>query len=329
MNQILGLLFTVVIFSACQSAKKADQIALKNIPMHRSVASSQTFIRFLQKISKRAKIPQTALEESILKYIKDPVVRGGHRNHIVLGITDDQARRISSLSDDLPYMDKVRKWVTENITLINRNISRDIAEEVFETIIVQSRGIKNPYRLVGSHIESDARSMIRARQIQSSPVSVLSNKNQRLLNDLEDIVDSSTKKIYQKNLDQFQARSKTDPIALANGQEIVESAVLITRKTGHRAMGEGCEEFSKIASLDILEAKANVDIYRSRLVEDMAHAKAGRTFASVDDIPAAARLTQDELDSATRKAFQDVLGYTDDEAHLALSRLKKKPCKLY
>ncbi len=127
----------------------------------------------------------------------------------------------------------------------------------------------------------------------------------------------------------MQSRGAQNPAIHANGQEIVESAALITQKTGLKAMGEGCEQFSKTASMETLEIKANIDLYRAQLVEERAVQKAGRQFASVDEIPEASRLTAQELDDITVQSFRDVVGYTDDEARAALARLKKKPCKLY
>jgi len=325
MTRILSFSLAMLIFTACQTARNSTSDI--HLPAQRNIASSTNLIKFLRRLSKSTNIPEHALEKSIISYIKDPTVRMGHRNHVALGLTDDQARRINSLSDDLPYMDKVRKWAMENITVVNSKISKSIAAETYNAIVVNSRGVKNPYLYVKP--STSTRSSVRLRQQETSPVNLITDKQQRLLSDIDELANTSAKKVYQNNLEIFNSRSASSPTVLANGQEIIESAALITKKTGINAMGEGCQTFNKTASREILETKANVDLYRAQLIEDAAHAKAGRTFASVDDISKSSRLTQDEIDLATRKAFQDVLGYTDDESRLALKRLKSKPCKLY
>ena len=188
-----------------------------------------------------------------------------------------------------------------------------------------TRGLTNPYKL--SVNESSAQ--LTSRQQQTSPFRSITHKQDVILKDIESIKDKGIQKLHRKNLAEFQKRGSESPSVHANGQEIVQSATVITRKTGLKAMGDGCEEFTQNAAAETLAIKADVDLYRAQLIEDLAHDKAGRSFASVDDIPADKRLTQEELDYATQKSFQDVLGYTDDEARVALRRLKSKPCRLY
>lgn len=295
------------------------------MPEGRTIASGQVFQRFIRQLSQQAKMSADDIERSIVNYIKTRASNNAHGNYMAIGITEKQAQKIKNLSDDLPFMPKVRKWAMENIDKINPSIRRKMAAEVYEAIVVGKRGLTNPYTFQTA-VRTSSR---RVRREVVSPIQSISEKQQRILNNIRGIKSRGIQNTYRKNLAAMQSRGSQNPAVFANGQEIVESAARISRKTGIKAMGDGCENFSKSASAEILEIKANVDLYRAKLIEEMAHNKANRIFASVDDIPTSLRLTADDVDQATMKAFQDVLGYTDDEARLALKRLKGKPCKLY
>lgn len=316
MLKIILLSFTLIAFS-CQTNRVAHQKAA------RSIASGELISKFIKQLSVETKTSTELIEKNIIEYIGSRAGNQNHGNYVAIGITEEQAMQIKSLSDDLPFMPKVRKWAMENMNKIQPSIDLQIAKNVYESIVVAERGVVNPYV-----IASTSGSM-NARRQAISPISSLSEKQERLLKSIRELDNTSVERVYRDNLAAMQLRGKDAPSVLANGQEIVESATLITRKTGLKAMGEGCESFTKNASLEILEAKANLDIYRAYLTEQAAYNKAGRSFASKSDIPKQLRLTQEELDEITKIAFRDVQGYTDDEASAALKRLKGKPCKIY
>ncbi|MEE2671543.1 MAG: hypothetical protein VYA54_07525 [Bdellovibrionota bacterium] len=315
MRVILLVLFLV----SCQSHYSS------HMPQTRGVASGEVFSKFVRTLSQQAKMSSDDIERSILTYIKQKGTNNTHHNYQLMGITEEQAGQIKSLNDNLPFMPKVRKWAMENMDKINPRISKGTISDVYQSIVVEKKGIINPYA-----ISSDAsRTARQSRRQTLSPIQSISEKDQRILDAIRKINNRSVEDVYRKNLASMQSRGAQNPAIHANGQEIVESAALITQKTGLKAMGEGCEQFSKTASMETLEIKANIDLYRAQLVEERAVQKAGRQFASVDEIPEASRLTAQELDDITVQSFRDVVGYTDDEARAALARLKKKPCKLY
>ncbi len=315
MRVILLVLFLV----SCQSHYSS------HMPQTRGVASGEVFSKFVRSLSQQAKMSSDDIERSILTYIKQKGTNNTHHNYQLMGITEEQAGQIKSLNDNLPFMPKVRKWAMENMDKINPRISKGTISDVYQSIVVEKKGIINPYA-----ISSDAsRTARQSRRQTLSPIQSISEKDQRILDAIRKINNRSVEDVYRKNLASMQSRGAQNPAIHANGQEIVESAALITQKTGLKAMGEGCEQFSKTASMETLEIKANIDLYRAQLVEERAVQKAGRQFASVDEIPEASRLTAQELDDITVQSFRDVVGYTDDEARAALARLKKKPCKLY
>lgn len=315
MRVILLVLFLV----SCQSHYSS------HLPQTRGVASGEVFSKFVRSLSQQAKMSSDDIERSILTYIKQKGTNNTHHNYQLMGITEEQAGQIKSLNDNLPFMPKVRKWAMENMDKINPRISKGTISDVYQSIVVEKKGIINPYA-----ISSDAsRTARQSRRQTLSPIQSISEKDQRILDAIRKINNRSVEDVYRKNLASMQSRGAQNPAIHANGQEIVESAALITQKTGLKAMGEGCEQFSKTASMETLEIKANIDLYRAQLVEERAVQKAGRQFASVDEIPEASRLTAQELDDITVQSFRDVVGYTDDEARAALARLKKKPCKLY
>lgn len=315
MRVILLVLFLV----SCQSHHSS------HMPQTRGVASGEVFSKFVRSLSQQAKMSSDDIERSILTYIKQKGTNNTHHNYQLMGITEEQAGQIKSLNDNLPFMPKVRKWAMENMDKINPRISKGTISDVYQSIVVEKKGLINPYA-----ISADAsRTARQSRRQTLSPIQSISEKDQRILDAIRKINNRSVENVYRKNLASMQSRGAQNPAIHANGQEIVESAALITQKTGLKAMGEGCEQFSKTASMETLEIKANIDLYRAQLVEERAVQKAGRQFASVDEIPEASRLTAQELDDITVQSFRDVVGYTDDEARAALARLKKKPCKLY
>lgn len=319
------LVFTFIALFAISGCQSSRHNSSTN-GIKREVANSQVFKRFITRLAERSGTNVADIETSIISYLKRTESNSNFANHVAIGISEDQASKIKSLSDDFPFMPKVQKWAMENITKVSRGVKQDIAREVYEEIAGASAGLINPYARSAGNQTSN---LLRRRQQEISPLSSISEKHENLLSYIQTVDGTSTKRLYRKVLVEFEKRGQTSPGVLANGQRIVESAADITRLTGKNGMGDGCEAFIKSSSSDILSAKADVDIRRSEIITEMAHNKAGRSFASVDEIPSAKRLTQDEIDQATIKSMQDVLGYTDDEARAALNRLKQKPCRVY
>src|SRR5690606_2049827 len=216
--------------------------------------STPAFRIFLQELaSKSGRYTTASIEEAALAYIRrtDPAKKYGNWNE--LGITEDQAKAIRSLDDELPYMPKVRKWITENATKYLR-VEVKVAEAAFDAMKSGMRAFDNPYRL--SHSISDQVSTARNR---FKPQSLLT-KQERIMVKLNDLPPSMQTRI-KNNMSVYMQRAGQNPSLIHNGEEIIESGVTITRKTGKPGMGEGCKAFSESASPDVLAEKANVDVF--------------------------------------------------------------------
>ncbi len=291
----------------------------------RNLATGEMWRTFIKQFSKSANMTEEHIEKSIIRYFQTKASNSTHGNYVSIGITEDQAQRIKTLGDDFAYMPKVRKWSLENMDKIFPSVKKNVLQDIYKEIVVSNRGIRNRYQPITNN--SNTR---RHRQRQISPIKSLSEKQEHILASIRQLDNRSIETILRKNLSIMEKRGSSSPAILANGQEIIESATLISQKTGLKGMGDGCESFVKNASSEVLEVKANIDLYRSHLIEKRAYNKNnGRSFASVSDVPKELRLTQAELDRATKDSFKHVLGYTDDEAAHAIKRLKSKPCRLY
>lgn len=317
----MKLLFTLTALSlviiSCQSHKPEYRYS------GRRIASTPILKTFLREVSQRAKIKSTQeLEEQVLNYIKRQSKDSSYGNWVQMGISDSQAKRISSLYDDLPHMHKVRKWVTENITKIV-NVEKRFAREAYELINQGHLVYKNPYSA------STVSSKIVSKRSSISPFKSINDKKSRVLENIQNVGNSKASREYRGLLLDFQKRSASEPAIFSNGLEMVESGAAITRKTGLKAYGPGCRSFNEKASFEVIEIKANVDAYRANLIAQKAEEKAGKAFKNFSDIPTESRLTAAELDSATIKSFEDVLGYSNVEAKAAVRRLKRKPCQVY
>lgn len=312
---ILGLITLI----SCQTNRNGEKVS-------REIATGELVWRtFVKQFSQKSKMSEESIEKTMIQYFQKKSNSGKDGNYISLGITDDQAQKIKSLGDDLPYMPKVRKWGMENMDKIFPTVQKGILADVYEEVVVASRGVTNRYKITIANTANR-----RARQKQISPIRSISEKQEQLLGDIRGINDKTLETVLRKNLHTFNKRGMNSPTIQVNGQEIIESAILISRKTGKKAIGDGCEAFTKSASREVLEIKANVDLYRAKLIEARAYNKNnGRSFASVKDVPEELRLTQLEIDDATKEAFRKVLGYSEKDASAALKRLKGNTCKLY
>ena len=92
MFKLTCVILIAAFISSCQSTPKRTWV-----PEGRNLASGQTFVRFIERLSIRTKIPKHQIEKSIISFIQDPVPNSTFGNHVALGLTDDQARKIRSL----------------------------------------------------------------------------------------------------------------------------------------------------------------------------------------------------------------------------------------
>lgn len=304
----------------------------------RSLANNSVMRIFLQEVANKTKsMTAKSLEEEAIKFIKYHNSTTNIGNWEQIGITREQALRIRSLYDDLPYMNKVRKWVRSNITKVYQ-VQASVAEQAFEVIMRGKTGYINPYTF---HAQG-ATGLALARRKSLSPfLSVNEHQKrvaltiERLTKDFDKLSKSSARSLkslqtmYKESMVVMIRRGKKSPSLLANGNEIVESACKITQKTGRPGMGAGCKKFNETAAESIISNKADIDQLRAQIIEERAYSKAGKYFESFNDIAPEMRLTQVEIDEATIEAFKRVNAMTDDEARVALQRLKQNPCKIY
>jgi hypothetical protein len=341
MKKITSMVITLLFVAACQhgpSSKSDSYSSYTGSSSGRMIATNSAMRIFIQELASRSKtLSMRTIETQALKYIKkyDPSKKAG--NWQQMGLSKQQAQKINSLYDDLPYMNKVRKWLRSNITKVVR-VERQIAEQAFDVMMKGRKSYLNPYKFHASQTST----RVTSRRSSLSPFSSISEHQSRVTHNITKLptnttkVGSSTAKQiknlqtrYKENLLTMVKRGKTNPSLLANGNEIVDSAAKITKKTGHSGMGPGCKKFNESAADNIIANKADIDNLRAQIIEERAYAKAGKSFGSFDEIPAAKRLTQGEVDDATVEAFKRVNAMTDDEARAALNRLKQKPCRLY
>lgn len=339
MSKALILFFTFALLS-CQSTPSRK--------VERSIANTTLLRTFLREVSDQSKRHaaselQQQVERRLKEYIRQSPDSGDFGNWTRMGITKDQAMKIESLYDDLPYMNKVQKWVMENITILAKEVKPSVARSAYNKILGKSGSLFDPYH----GLTDDVQDLAMARRNQTMPghlrrkapaqskpktvVEELQSRNNRLIAATEKLegVDDTAKQYLLNNLKMGDDLVKTNPMVASNIHHSVEGSLLITKKTGRRAVGKGCKAFNEKASGEVLELKARVDMRRAELIEKKAYDKAGGVFDSIDDVPANKRLTQSEVDDLTEEAFEDVLGYSRVEARAAIKRLKSPPCQVY
>lgn len=331
MKNLNILILTLMLGSSCQH----NSSMFDETKASRSLANNSVMRVFLQELANRSKtMTVQVLEDEAVKFIKTYNYKQNIGNWEQIGITKEQAQKIRTLYDDLPYMNKVRKWLRSNITKVSR-VQTLAAEQAFDVIMQGQKSYINPYKF---HAEGAA-GMISERRNSLSPFQSVSEHQLRVAKSIEGLTTNSSnslrskikelQKIYKEAMAVMIRRGKLTPSILANGNEIIESACKITQKTGRPGMGAGCKKFNETAAESILANKADIDQLRSQLIEEMAYNKAGKYFDTFEEIASDKRLTQLEIDSATVEAMKKVNGMTDDEARLALQRLKQDPCKIY
>lgn len=325
MKKFITLSIMVLVFASCQS-----QRSWFSSSGSREIANTRVLKMFIDDIARQSqktaqRYTAKEIEQKVLEYLKRKEKDMAHGNWSKVGISKLQADDMKSLYDDVPHMGKVHKWVAENITKIIK-VSDDVAAASYNVIVKRSKTSINPYKFGQQH----SNQLMLNRRANSSPFKSVNQKGQRVFHQVSEIKDQTIKKVYMENYLSFQKRAGNNPGVTSNAHEIIESATQVTKYTGKAGMGKGCKAFNEKASFDVLEMKANIDIHRASIIQERAIAKnGGRSFASIDDVPAKNRLTTQEIDEATEEAFESVLGYTKVEARAAVKRLKGKPCKVY
>ena len=313
---LLALLIGLV---SCQSFHSYDS---KEGSGRRYIANigSGVFKKFVDDISQQtrntsSRMTTAQIEKKALAYVK--------QNHKKLGLTKAQADDISSLYDDIPTMNGIHKHLSRHITDIIP-INSNIAQKAYKSII-QKPGSINPY---GARGQSLRESTLAARN-NASPNSPTNFDDAIVRSEIRAIDDVAVRRVHQDNYKLYKKRLSDDPIAAANINEILESATVVYKRTGKSGMGKGCKKFTENASPEVLYQKRQVDDVRAALIEERAFEKAGGPFSKIDDVPASKRLTDAEIDDVTKESLKKVLNYTDDEARIAVDRLKRAPCQVY
>lgn len=333
------LILISLVLAGCQSNPSRNGNFTSDGEVSRTPSTSSVLVRtFIRELAAHSGHSAAAIERQAIQYIQRQARNNAHGNWSEIGITREEAMRIESLYDDLPYMNKVRKWVQNNVHRVI-TVQRAHAELAYAAMMRGRSNVSNPYTREAFTLAerlASARNRFKpafdtigiAQHRVNLAVSELGAKARNLSSQTRKKIADLTKR-YKDALLTYVKRGRVSPSIAANGNEIVESATTITRKTGHEAMGPGCKEFSDAASVETLARKADVDIERAARVEELAHQKAGKAFDSFDEIDEAKRLTQREIDDATVDAFKTVNALTDDEARAVVNRLKNNPCKLY
>ena len=298
-NFLIILIFTV----SCQVAQTSRQ--------ERSLASKDLTVLLIKELARESKSSKGEVERQIIAYIKKSSPQQ-------LGLSKLEISQLKNLSNDLPFTPKVIKWSGENLAKIFPKLSKKSLIRIYENSYVKNRGGKNIYNHKGNpHAKLDdrGRRLFQLRKIR---------------NELKALKLPGVEKRLNSNLNIITARGKADPLIMSNGNHIIISAKNITLKTGLNSIGANCHVFLKTAPKEIFAMKANVDIVRAQIVDQMALRKnQNKPFIHFSEIPVKKRLIQEELDLATKEALKQVLGHTDENAILALKVLKKNPCKMY
>jgi hypothetical protein len=318
MKSLILIISTALIMTACQTGTYKDN--------KRTVASGQAFAKFLMHMAAETSTDAVKIEKSIISYIQRHDESAGTQGYELLGITREEANRIKSLSDDLPYMGRVQRLVMKNMTKIDPNLNSSIASRVYAKI---SDG-PNPYSVKAVTTGSVRRAKRKPSlpkgydAVKKEHLKILSShksiaeEHVRILSSIEALnVDSKLKKVFQENYMEYMRRGVDEPALMVNAQDMMNSAIRITEKTGVSSIGDGCVSFTSTASIETLSVKANID---ARTLERLENINlVGRSPAEMVE----------EVSKARSRSFSDTLGYTDDEAISAVKRLKGTPCKVY
>ncbi len=307
MNKMILFLSILLLGSACSHKKSPEWRKIANITPIRS---------FIRSLSKEANVTERSLEKTFMSYLKNEDAQNWKK----MGISKNEAKKITSLEDDLSYMPKVNKWLAENALDVFKNINRNSAVKAYEVM----RGYKikhNPYVRPKSTYTMATRRQLSKPKVTFSRKEYVVNK---VLN-----LPKGVNKVYMNTLKRFMKKGKGNPRYLENGYQIIDSATEATRVTGRAAMGKGCSDFVDNTSVKILASKADVDVVRTNKIVLDAEAKYGKVITHYSEIPVAQRLTTGEMDDATVYAFKEVRRFNEADARATVKKLKRQPCSLY
>jgi len=308
---VLKLIFIGFLILSCASQKNQ---------FSRNIASTEVWRGFVSKFAQSAKMSEAEVQSQIIKFFTTKSTNSTHSNYASIGLSEHQANRLKSLETteaSAPYMPKVHRWVMENIDKIfPGKVSQNRLAKIYQEVIPSKTYLSNPYL-----VKSSSR---RAQHSKPGQFKSIDDKQRQLLEEIQLLAKKNIQGsysaneitiLYRNNLSILMKKGERSPAIAANGQIIVESATYITGRYGLNAMGNGCKSFFQNASPKLIEIKANIDLARADILDQMARSKG--------------KVTKSDLDEATELAFQRTLGYTDDEAKQAVKRLKSKPCQIY
>ena len=276
------ILVISLVMSSCSSLNKSQH------DTYRSLANTTALRVFVNSLARRTgNVAARELEQQIQNNFKRFIMQtpdgSDVGNWARLGITKDQAQRISTLYDDLPYMNKVHKWIMENVTVLARGVKPSIARAVYNEISGSGIVLVNPY----AGMTDEATQLTLQRRNQNRPGSVrntnaddlgapsifddILGRKRRIASATESLnikgLDSNAKKYILDNMNLSDDFVRTNPLLASNINHSAESALMIVKKTGRRSVGPGCKQFNEKASAEILELKARVDMKRAQLIE--------------------------------------------------------------
>ncbi len=278
------------------------QLSRKISTPNRNIASTSAFKSVITDLKSQLNMSEDQIHQKVLNHLMEETSQT--KNFKLAGINKDQAESITSLENGQSFMPKVRKYVLENMDNIFPSADKQTLSQIYNTHVLKGEAGLNPYAAATGRVRNQAQSL--------SPTFKLQQKGRKLLSEIETIQNTQTKTELKELYNTLKSRSDIDqPEVLANGIEIIESATKISKKTNLKGLGLGCKDFIKDAPIEILESKANVDIYRAELVNN-------RVPSSID-----------ELDEVTKQALKDVLRLSDVQAQNYLKNLKNAPCKVY
>lgn len=324
MKRILILILTTAILASCQSHH-----SVTNSNGSRDIANTIILRSFLDDVtrqmsSKGQKMTTQQLEKKIMEYIRHKEKDMATGNWTKMGLNKLQVDDMKSLYDDLPHMNRVHKWVAENITRIVDGID-DIAYNSYKLIMRESGSTINPYAYGKSgsgNLMSSRRNLIKPPPITKTSYQSINDKSSRVFTQIADVKDQAIKKVYMKNYMELANRGKLDPRMMANTNEILESAAQITKVTGRTGLGSGCNAVTKNASDDIIDGITSYMNQRNKIIQ------AEMKKLTQDGRKATKQQIDDVMNKADREAFEISHGYTPMEAQAAVNRLKNKPCKV-
>lgn len=312
MNKFFAIYIMSIFFISCQLAQKQPT-------PFREVSSLQSPIHhlaelFIKELAKKTKIPSDEIEKALINHLLR------ENNYKLAGLTKKEALALKNYSHDLPFTAKAINWSIHNIHIVLPKIDKSILANVYRDTYQKVHGGKN--------IFSDKLLIIRNKSIFDKLN--FKRKLQRLNEKIQSYNSPKTFHPLEQSITHIEKRAIADDSIIANANLIVESAYSISSKTGLSSMGKGCSQFLANAPAQVYAMKANIDQFRAKYIETLAHKKNNyQNVTNFTKIPEHLRVNQNEIDQATILAFQKILGHSKEEAKKTLNLLKREPCQLY